>query len=141
MPNARKTSSRKGMSQEHKAALAKGRAEGLAVRRYLEALESSRPRRGRRRTPASIDRRLKTIDGQLANADPMTRLHLLQEQKDLLEELARTEEAQDISELEKRFVRVARSYGQRKGISYGTWRAAGVSAVVLERAGVTRARA
>ena len=61
--------------------------------------------------------------------------------KDLQEELARTEEAHDISELEKRFVKVARSYGHRKGISYGTWRAAGVSAAVLERAGVTRARA
>jgi len=129
------------MSTGHKAALARGRAESASVRHYLEALETSKPKRGRKRTPASIDRRLAAIDGQLAGADALTRLHLLQEQKDLHEELARTEEAQDISELEKRFVKVARSYGQRKGISYGTWRAAGVSAAVLERAGVTRARA
>ncbi len=42
------------MSAEHKAALAKGREEGRAVRRYLEALEEQRPRRGRKRTPESI---------------------------------------------------------------------------------------
>ena len=36
------------MSADHKAALAKGREEGRIVRRYLEALESNRPRRGRK---------------------------------------------------------------------------------------------
>ena len=129
------------MSAEHKAALAKGREEGLAVRRYLEALESARPRRGRRRTPASIERKLSSIDAQLAAADPLSRLHLLQQKKDLQEELERAGDPADISGLEKRFVKVARSYGERKGISYGTWRAAGVSAAVLQRAGIARTRA
>ncbi len=128
------------MSDEHKAALAKGREEGLIVRRYLEALESSRPRRGRRRTPASIEKKVGSIDSQLGSADPLTRLHLLQEKKNLEEELTRSSDVHDLSDLEKRFVKVAKSYGQRKGISYGTWRAAGVSAAVLQRAGVSRAR-
>jgi len=139
MANSKK-SNRGGMSNEHKAALAKGREEGLAVRRYLEALESARPRRGRRRTPASIEKKLAAIEAELAGADPLTRLHLLQEQKDLQEELERAGDPADISGLEKRFVKVARSYGERKGISYGTWRTAGVSAAVLQRAGVPRAR-
>jgi len=128
------------MSAEHKAALAKGREEGLAVRRYLEALESARPRRGRRRTPASIERKLSSIDAQLAAADPLSRLHLLQQKKDLVEELGQSNDAQDVSGLEKDFVKVAKSYGERKGISYGTWRAAGVSAAVLQRAGIARTR-
>jgi hypothetical protein len=139
MANSKK-SNRGGMSNEHKAALAKGREEGLAVRRYLEALESSRPRRGRRRTPASIEKKLAAIEIELAATDPLTRLHLLQEKKDLEEELVKAGDPVDISELEKRFVKVARSYGERKGISYGTWRTAGVSAAVLQRAGVPRAR-
>jgi len=139
MANSKK-SNRGGMSNEHKAALAKGREEGLAVRRYLEALESSRPRRGRRRTPASIEKKLASIESEVATADPLTRLHLLQEQKDLQEELARAADPADISGLEKRFIKVAKSYGQRKGISYGTWRAAGVSASVLQHAGISRAR-
>jgi len=35
---------------------------------------------------------------------------------------------------------VAKSYGDRKGISYGTWRTAGVSAAVLQKAGIARSR-
>ena len=36
--------------------------------------------------------------------------------------------------------KVAKSYGQRKGIDHGTWREAGVSAAVLERAGIARGK-
>ena len=128
------------MTDQHKAALAKGREEGLAVRRYLEAIESSRPRRGRRRTPISIAKRLEIIETELTTADPLTRLHLIQQKKDLTEELERNADTEDITELEKQFVKVARAYGDRKGISYGTWRTAGVSAAVLQRAGVARTR-
>lgn len=128
------------MSNEHKAALAKGREEGLAVRRYLEALESSRPRRGRRRTTASIEKKLAAIDAQLAAAEPLSRLHLMQEKKDLQEELGRTGEVQDLTALEKQFVKVAKAYGGRKGISYSTWRTAGVSAATLQKANVPRTR-
>jgi hypothetical protein len=140
MANTKARPARRSMSSEHKAALAKGREEGLSVRRYLEALESSRPKRGRKRTPASIDRKLATIEAQLETADPLTRLHLLQQKKDLQDERTKTGDVQDLSDLEKQFVKVAKDYGERKGISYGTWRTAGVSASVLQKAGVSRAR-
>jgi hypothetical protein len=42
------------MSDEHKAALAEGRNQGRAVRRYLEALDAHKPRRGRKRTTESM---------------------------------------------------------------------------------------
>jgi hypothetical protein len=132
--------SKTNMTPQHKAALAKGREEGLAVRRYLEAIESTRPKRGRRRTPASITKRLEGIEAELATADPLTRLHLIQQKKDLSEELGRNAETEDIDALEKQFVTVAKTYGDRKGISYGTWRTAGVSAAVLQKAGVPRTR-
>jgi len=140
MATTKARTARRSMSSEHKAALAKGREEGLSVRRYLEALESSRPKRGRKRTPASIDKKLATIEGQLEAADPLTRLHLLQQKKDLQDERSKTGDVQDLSDLEKQFVKVAKAYGERKGISYGTWRTAGVSASVLQKAGVSRAR-
>jgi hypothetical protein len=130
----------RSMSVEHKAALAKGREEGLAVRRYLEALESAKPRRGRRRTPASMTKKRAAIEAELLTADPLTRLHLLQEQKDLDRELGQSSDAQDISTLEQQFVQVAKSYGERKGIGYATWRAAGVSAASLQKAGIARSR-
>ena len=60
------------MSESHKAALAKGREEGRIVRQYLEALESTKPRRGRKRTPDSIRRRLTTIETSMPTADPLT---------------------------------------------------------------------
>jgi hypothetical protein len=131
---------RKPMSVGHKAALARGRAESACVRHYLEALETSKPKRGRKRTPASIDKRLAAIDTQLSGADALTKLHLLQEQKDLRDERLRVATVRDLSALEKQFIKVAQAYGKRKGISYGTWRAAGVSANVLEAAGIARAR-
>lgn len=136
MPKSAKTK----MTPQHKAALAKGREEGLAVRRYLEALESAKPRRGRRRTPDSITKRLASIDAELATADPLTRLHLIQQKKDLSEELGKNGETEDLGTLEKQFVKVARTYGDRKGISYGTWRTAGVPAATLQKAGVARTR-
>jgi len=128
------------MSKEHKAALAKGREEGLAVRRYLEALESSRPHRGRQRTPASIEKKLAAVEERLAEAEPLSRLHLLQEKKDLQAELGKSGQAQDMTDLEKQFVKVAKAYGARKGISYSTWRSAGVSAGVLQKANIARTR-
>jgi hypothetical protein len=140
MANSKSRTQHRTMSAEHKAALAKGREEGLAVRRYLEALESSKPRRGRRRTQASIERKLTAIDSQLASAEPLARLHLMQERKDLQEELEKNGDAQDLDALEKQFVKVAKSYGGRKGISYSTWRNAGVSAAVLQQAGIARTR-
>lgn len=133
-----KTRKLTGMSDEHKAALASGRAEGRAVRSYLEAIERHRPRRGRRRTPDSISRRLSVIEDQLATADALSRLHLLKEKGDLETELDRVRAGDDLGALEREFVRVARSYGQRKGITYSVWRAAGVSPAVLQRAGVIR---
>jgi hypothetical protein len=128
------------MSEEHKQALARGRHEGRVVRRYLEALERQRPRRGRRRTPESIKRRLAQVAHQLPDADPLNRLHLLQEQADLEDELARLTAADDLVGLERAFVKVAKGYARRKGIAYGAWRAAGVPAAVLARAGITRSR-
>jgi hypothetical protein len=140
MPKAKTASPRKPMSTGHKAALAQGRAESASVRHYLEALETSKPKRGRKRTPASIDRRLAAIETQLATADALSKLHLLQEQKDLNDERSRVAQVKDLSALEKQFIRVAKAYGERKGINYATWRAAGVSAAVLAKAEIPRSR-
>ena len=126
------------MTDEHKAALAMGRNEGNAVRNYLEALRSNKPKRGRRRTRESIAARLATIDTELNSADPMNELRLRQERRDLQAELASIGEKVDISALEDGFVAVGKSYSDRQGISYATWREIGVDAAVLKRAGISR---
>ena len=126
------------MSDSHKAALAEGREQGRAVRRYLEALEAHRPKRGRKRTQESVERRLSAIDDKLNEADPLTRLHLSQERMNLQAELASTDNAVDLGALEEEFVTAASEYGKRKGITYAAWRQAGVDPGVLRRAGIKR---
>ena len=130
---------KKAMSNEHKAALAEGRAQGRAVRNYLEAREAHKPKRGRKRTPDSIKKRLERIDQDLPAADALSRLHLVQERMDLENELASMQAGHDLSALEEEFVGAAKTYGERKGISYSAWREAGVEPSVLKRAGISRA--
>ncbi|MGH9064978.1 MAG: hypothetical protein ACRDZQ_04400 [Acidimicrobiales bacterium] len=137
MPRAAK-SSKPPMSTQHKAALAAGREQGRAVRRYLEAIEHNRPRRGRRRTVDTVKRQLASVEERLAVADPLARLHLMQERRDLEAELGQRDDTIDMTALEDEFVKVAKLYGGRKGITYSTWREAGVEASVLRRADVTR---
>ena len=126
------------MSDEHKAALAEGRNQGRAVRRYLEALEAHRPRRGRKRTPDSMRRRLDRVETELDVADPLRRLQLVQERIDLTAELEAASMTADLSGLEQEFVAAAKSYSARKGISYAAWRELGVDPSVLKRAGISR---
>lgn len=126
------------MTKAHKQALAAGRAEGKIVRDYLEALKRTKPKRGRKRTPESIKRRLNTIKSEYENVDAVTQLKYAQERLDLAIELAELTAKVDIGPLEKSFVKIAKGYGERNGITYSAWREIGVDATVLKRAGITR---
>jgi hypothetical protein len=128
------------MTDEHKAALAAGRDEARQVKAYLEALEAVAPKkRGRKRTKESIAKRLSAIDSSMADASALVRLQLLQERADLETELATMDaEPVDLTSLRDAFVKVAKAYGQRKGITYDTWRAVGVDAATLKAAGISR---
>ena len=126
------------MTDSHKAALERGRAEGRIVRDYLEALRSNKPKRGRKRTADSINKRLAAIEAELPAASAIEELQLIQERRDLTAELASLGSGVDIGEIEDSFVSVAKGYGERKGISYASWRDVGVSAATLKRAGISR---
>ncbi|TPW15016.1 MAG: hypothetical protein FD127_1063 [Acidimicrobiaceae bacterium] len=127
------------LTDQHKAAMAAGRTEGKAVREYLDALRSNKPKRGRKRTPDSIAARLGRIEAELAAADALGALRLLQERRNLQAELGTMGSKVDISALEAEFVKVAKVYSDRQGISYATWRDVGVDASVLRSAGIGRA--
>jgi len=130
--------SKSPMSDEHKAALAKGRAEGRIVREYLEGLRATKPKRGRRRTPVTIAERLQKLEDELAAASPLDELLLVQERRDLNAELEAMSNTIDMTTLESAFVSVAKSYSESKKISYQSWRDVGVDASVLKSAGVSR---
>ena len=128
------------MSDDHKAAIAAGRIEAAAVRDYLDALEASRPKPGRRVSPEALTARRTDIDAQLADSDikPIKRLELLQDRRDIDARLAVLQAEPDMSVVEAGFVAHAATYGARKGIAYATWREIGVPAELLARAGITR---
>ena len=126
------------MSDDHKAALAKGRAEGRIVRDYLEGLRATKPKRGRKRTPETIRTRLAKIETEVSSASPLDELLLVQERRDLQSELEAMSDTIDMTELEAAFVGVAKSYSQSKQISYQSWRDVGVEASVLKEAKISR---
>lgn len=137
-PKKAATKPKRTMSDEHKNAIAEGRKQAKAVSDYLEALAANKPKRGRQRTPDSIRARISKIDGEIDGADAITALNLRQEKIDLEIELATKSAGVDLSGLESAFVAHASSYGERKGISYGVWREAGVAPAVLKKAGISR---
>jgi hypothetical protein len=131
---------RKKMSDEHKAALAKGREQGRAVREYLAALEQER-KPGRKVDRGSIEKRIGDVQARVDDEpDPAKRVELIQRRLDLEEQLIAMQDEVDLDALEQGFVEAAAEYSQRKGISYTAWREAGVPASALKQAGIPRTR-
>jgi hypothetical protein len=135
---ANKRGPKSPMSDEHKAALAKGRAEGRIVRDYLEGLRATKPKRGRKRTADTINMRLERLEAELAAASPLDELLLIQERRDLSAELDAMSSTIDMGALEEAYVGVAKSYSESKKISYQSWRDVGVEASVLKSAKISR---
>lgn len=125
------------MSEEHKAALAQGRKEAAAIKRYLDALGNRR--RGRPVTPASLKQRIQSLDRRIeAESNALRAVELRQQRLDAEVALAGAASTANIDELERGFVDNAASYSERKGISYTAWREAGVPAAALKKAGISR---
>ena len=112
------------------------KASRRAVRDYLAALESNRPKRGRKRTPESIQSRLDAIRNAMDDSSPLKRLELAQERLDLTSELQNLETTVDLAALEADFIVHAKQYGDTKGITSAAWRDVGVAAATLKAAGI-----
>ncbi len=127
------------MTEQHKEALKLGRLEARAIKAYLRALDARKP--GRPVTRESLEARLKAVEAKIAESDdPLRKLELVQKKLDIEDTLSQVEDAQNIAGLEAGFVQHARSYSERKGISYTAWRQVGVSAATLKAAGITETR-
>ncbi len=128
------------MSEEHKAALAQGRKESRAIKAYLEALEARKP--GRPVSKESLSRRMDKVNQKLEETDnPLESVELIQSKLDIEKALSEIENSVDIETLEAGFVEHARSYSDRKGVSYTAWRGEfGVPAKILRSAGIKETR-
>ena len=85
-----------------------------------------------------MKKRLQAVEESLATADPLKRLHLIQERLDLQQALEANDSKVDLDTLEKEFIAAAAPYSSRKGISYSAWRELGVPSNVLAKAGISR---
>lgn len=129
------------MTAEHKERLAEGRRQAKQVRQYLLALEENKTRRGRKRTPESLEQRIEALNEQIETADdPLRRLQLIADRERAQAELDDMSAAAeiDLTETEEEFVEVAADYAERRSISYDAFRSVGVPAAVLRRAGIRR---
>jgi len=85
-----------------------------------------------------MKKRLDAVEAEIAAADPLKRLHLVQERLDLQSALEASESNVDLAQLEKDFITSAAPYSERKSISYSAWRELGVPTDVLDKAGIAR---
>lgn len=141
---AKKTGKRPGprkMSASHKAALAQGRQMSAVVDRYLSSVNTPK-QRGRKVSKAALEQRLVAAKSRLGSAKGVDKVLAAQEIRDLQSRLAtfNTSSTTDVKGLEAAFVKIAKKFGENRGITYGAWRDAGVSAEVLKRAGIARTR-
>ena len=128
----------KQLSSSHKAKMAEGRRQTRVVESYLRHLEQAASPK-KRVSPKDLAAEVKKVEAELDAADGIDKLALLQRREDL-QRLALEAEPEDDGGLEEQFIAVASAYGDRKGVSYSTWREFGVPKHVLEAAGIARTR-
>jgi hypothetical protein len=137
---AAKRSTQRTLSAAHKRALAEGRTMST-VDRYLSAVNTPK-QRGRKVSKATLTQRLAAARERAKSTTGVEKVLAAQEVRDLQNKLASLNAASgtDVKSLEAEFVRIAKKFGENRGIGYGAWRDAGVPAVVLKKAGVARTR-
>jgi len=138
---AAKRPAQRTLTAAHKRALAEGRTMSATVDRYLSAVNTPK-RRGRKVSKAALAQRLADARLKAKSATGVDRVLAAQEVRDLQARIASMNAAggSDVKSLEADFVKIAKRFGENRGIGYGAWRDAGVPAVVLKRAGVARTR-
>lgn len=110
------------------------------VDRYLTAISTPR-KRGRKVSRSTLERRLAAAQERTKSSVGVARLLAAQDVRALRARLTDgSGNDGDIKSLQAEFIKVAKKFGENRGISYGAWRDAGVPADVLKRAGVARTR-
>ena len=127
------------ISEQHRAALAKGRRDSTKVRRYLKAVANGVSKANGR--AQLLENKLVRLGQMLeTETDPVTRVQLIQKRINLEAKLKGAKAPLDFEAVEADFIRIAGSYSRQHQISYSAWREVGVPAQVLQAAGVRRTR-
>ncbi len=131
----------KTVTADQKLAMKEGRRDSGHIDAYLKAIARPKPR-GRPDRLDQLAQRLNKAQAEAASSEGIARLKSLQTAADLQHRIdsATAGNEEDTVALESAFVDVAARYSERHGISYATWREAGVPASMLKRAGVRQTR-
>ena len=124
------------LTDAHKQALAAGREESRHVRAYLDALDSSRQRRVRRRPVAEAKAELTEVTREVESATGFRRLELISRRIELENELGSESAEAELRKLRDMFVRHAASYARRRGIPRQAFKEWGVPAADVREAGI-----
>lgn len=129
--------SKRAIPTEQLEMMADGRRHSRAVNAYLAALEAPAP------SPAMVAH-LERLEAAAVRAlegarSPVKRLLALERLEGARAAAAGARaERERFEVLEAAFLEHAAEYGRRQGLSWSTWRRAGVPAAVLEAAGIGR---
>jgi hypothetical protein len=129
------------MTASHKKALARGRELSATVDRYLQAINTPK-RRGRKVSVATLQKRLKDAQETAKTGSGVAKVLAAQDVRDLKAKIAEATApgTVDLKQLEADFLKIAKTFSEQRNITYGAWRDAGVSAAILQKAGIARTR-
>ncbi len=138
---AKKSTTKTTRSAATRSKMAQSQQARRAVSSYLDALHTPK-RRGRPVSVADLQAKLRAAEATVASAKGLARLDAIVKASELEQRVAGSQrtDAHDMKALAGAFAKVAKTYGERKGITYGMWRRAGVPADVLAKAGIKRTR-
>jgi len=111
------------------------------VDRYLASVNTPK-RRGRKVSKAALEQRLAAAHANARSARGVAKVLAAQQIRDLKSRIANLDAVggADLKSLEAEFVKIAKRFGENRGIGYGAWRDAGVPAAVLKKARIARTR-
>lgn len=112
------------------------------------AVETQSKPRVRKTSPEALKKQIMRTDEKINSADVLMKLDLAQKRIELEKKLNEAMKQSDMPEhdsgmsekerLEKDFIENAKTYGERKGLSYDAWRRLNVPAAILKKAGIPR---
>jgi hypothetical protein len=135
----RATKKRAPVKKAQKAAVLDAKTEAQRISQYLRALQLKKTKMGPKAKPEVLARRVSKARDAAAMRTGIRQLEAVQRLRNLERKQADPSMNGNFEKLETNFIETAKGFGERKGIDYGTWRAVGVDAAVLKKAGITRA--
>lgn len=129
---AKKTPTKRRLSAAEREAIIEAKRQSQQISHYLRSLTGPRTI-----DPEVLAEKIVQAKELVGSTTGLKRLAAVQRQRDL----ERMKGGTGQSQYEGEFIKYAKTYGEKNGIDYGSWRAVGVDAAVLKKAGISRTNA